>query len=173
VQVLYFLAATTPVAASVKGRALTHGRLAWLDNLQKQTGRIVREERPDSGQLAEQGGALAYATCSLACFSTPPHSRAWLGKFLCYASGSARHEALFLRAGGLAAGEWASASEMLLFIERVTEEAMLQWATAQNRTSARAVLDATTLNLLFGNFPPVRVSCLSSCTEPCYLGDCL
>lgn len=83
------------------------------------------------------------------------------------------NEAMLVRARWLAAGEWASASEVLLFIERVTEDAMLQWASAQNRTSARAVLDATTLNLLFGNFPPLRVSCLSSCAEPCYRGACL
>lgn len=54
-QVMYFLAATLNVASSAEGKAKMHARLAWLDNIKKQCGGIVRGERPDSSMLMEQG----------------------------------------------------------------------------------------------------------------------
>lgn len=66
------------------------------------------------------------------------------------------------------------AGELLVFCGKVTEEAMLEWATGQDRVgAARGMLDAAILNLSFGNWPPPRTTCLLTTTAPSYTGQCL
>lgn len=71
-------------------------------------------------------------------------------------------------------GKWMDAEELLEFSTKVTEDALLEWGTGVARVdAAKAMLDATILNLSFGHFPPPRITCLVSTTIPSYKGHCL
>lgn len=66
------------------------------------------------------------------------------------------------------------AEELVAWGNKVAEEALFQWGTAQDRVkAARAMLDAAIVNLLFGHLPAPRVSCVLTTTVPSYVGPCM
>lgn len=73
------------------------------------------------------------------------------------------------------------AQELLLFQERVTEEATMAWdlakgdPTSSSITRARAarqMQQAAVLNFTFGHYPPPRITCLITTVVSDYRGPC-
>lgn len=73
------------------------------------------------------------------------------------------------------------AQELLVFQERVTEEATMAWDIAKADPScsssararaARKMQQAVVLNLTFGHYPPPRITCLITTVVSDYRGPC-
>ena len=73
------------------------------------------------------------------------------------------------------------AQELLVFQERVTEEATVEWDLAKANPScthrerlaaARSMQQAAILNVCFGHYPPPRITCLITTVVNDYQGRC-
>lgn len=170
IKTLAFLSSTNRAAAP----ALIPPKVNWLESLKKQLAGEVAQQVKDSQTLLQEGVFQApamqgqFAWHQVQCQSTESQ--------LSHCPADPIATRLPPRAG-----RWMQAHELLRFQERVTEEATMEWDTIigdpasthrQRATAARRMQEAAILNLLFGHYPPPRITCMITTVTTDYEGPC-